>query len=93
MTAPRGRITARGAGEDRTTVPMIDNRGAIKLGLIDEPDPEDQIVVIEAFDEVDRQRVHDMMTENWDLISLVRRRSSDGLPYTEYRLRTPRPVR
>lgn len=72
-------------------MPMIQNRGVVKLGAGAAVGPDDQIIVIEAYDESERRRAHELMTEDWQLISLVRRRSADGLPYTEYRLRAPRP--
>jgi hypothetical protein len=48
-------------------------------------------VVIEAFEESERRRAHELMTEDWVLLSLVRRRGDDDRAYTEYRLRAPRP--
>jgi hypothetical protein len=70
---------------------MIENRGTVKIGPTPPPAPDDAIVVIEAFDEAERRRAHQLMTENWQLIGLTRRRSADGQPYTEYRLRVLRP--
>jgi hypothetical protein len=70
---------------------MIENRGTIKLGTGDEPGASDAVVVIEAFDEAERLRAHELMLQNWTLIGLTRRRSTDGAAYTEYRLRAARP--
>jgi hypothetical protein len=72
---------------------MIENRGVVKLGADAALEPDDQIVVIEAFDGAERRRAHELMTEDWQLLSLVRRRADDGAAYTEYRLRAPRPPR
>jgi hypothetical protein len=70
---------------------MIENRGVVKLGEEAAVGPDDHLIVIEAFDQSERQRAHELMTEDWQLISLVRRRSAEGVVYTEYRLRAPRP--
>lgn len=69
---------------------MIENRGIIKLGAPDDTNPSDSVVIIEAYEEAERLRAHQMMTENWTLIGLARRRNDDGSSYTEYRLRSPR---
>ena len=65
----------------------------VKIGADAALEPDDQIIVIEAFDEAERRRAHELMTEDWQLISLVRRRADDGAAYTEYHLRAPRPPR
>ena len=72
-------------------MPMIENRGVVMLDGAAEVGPDDQIVVIEAFDGSERRRAHELMTEDWVLLTLVRRRGDDGRAYTEYRLRAPRP--
>lgn len=74
-------------------MPMIENRGVVKLDAADEVAPDDQVVVIEAFDAAERRRAHELMTEDWKLISLVRRRDAEGRAYTEYRLRAARTAR
>ncbi|MCC6627904.1 MAG: hypothetical protein IT340_10940 [Chloroflexi bacterium] len=73
-------------------MPMIENRGTVKLDAATMLAPDDQVVVIEAYEASERQRVHELMTEDWQLIALVRRRDADGQAYTEYQLRAPRPL-
>lgn len=68
---------------------MIARRGTVRVDEDVALTPADETVVIEAFEESERQRVHELMTENWELITLVRRRTDDGHPYTEYQLRAP----
>ena len=70
---------------------MIENRGIVHLGGTLGQSPDDAVVVIEAFDEAERLRAHQLMTENYTLVGLERRRSADGTAYTEYRLLAPRP--
>ena len=74
--------------QDRDTA---GDRGTVKVDEAVEPSPDDEIVIIEAFDESERLRAHELMTESWELLSVVRRRTADGAHYTEYRLRAPRP--
>ncbi len=69
---------------------MIAQRGTVRVDETVELSPDDEIVIIEAFEQSERDRAHELMTENWELISLVRCRTDDGIPYTEYRLRAPR---
>lgn len=71
-------------------MPMIDNRGAVHLDAATILAPDDDLIVIEAYEESERRRVHDLMTEDWQLIGLARRRDGDGRAYTEYQLRAPR---
>lgn len=73
-------------------MPMIENRGTIKLDATTTLTPDDQVIVIEAYEASERRRVHELMTEDWQLIALVRRRGADGQAYTEYQLRAPRPL-
>jgi hypothetical protein len=70
---------------------MIARRGTLRLEETIEIRPKDEVVVIEAFDESERRRAHELMMENWELIALVRKRTEDGAHYTEYHLRAPRP--
>lgn len=68
---------------------MIARRGTVRVDEDVTLTPADETVVIEAFEASERQRAHELMTENWELITLVRRRTDDGRPYTEYLLRAP----
>lgn len=65
------------------------DRGTIKTEEEIMLTPDDNVIIIEAFDEIERRRVHELMTENWSLLSLVRRRTPEGEHYTEYILQAP----